>query len=421
MKIYLVGGAVRDIILGKKPHDKDYVVVGSTPREMLDLGYKQVGNEFPVFLHPETGEEYALARKEISTGKGYDDFKFDFNPNITLREDLERRDFTMNALAMDEKGNVIDYFHGQDDIKNQVIRYVNKEHFIEDPLRVLRACRFASQLDFMIDEPTIRLCRNMAKLKMIEHLTEERVWKEIEKALYTSNFDLFLHYLNVCNAIQVILPEVSILTEVPEPLEYHPEGNTYLHTILALKQVKGNTRIDSKERALVNFGVMCHDLGKQLTENWPHHHNHETLGLEIVDKMCDRLKVPNDFRDFGKLAVRYHMDFYKFLDMNVKTQYDMMEHITKFKDNYKLNLLMNVHVCDLFGKARIIPDEDFQYCAKVITRMNLIYTILHNIGLKDLPLETQEHLSKFKGEKFGKLYRDAKISYLKGHLRKNNE
>ena len=273
MEQYLVGGAVRDLIMDKEPHDKDYVVIGSTPEEMLSLGYKQVGNEFPVFIG-EDGCEYALARKEISTGKGYQDFKFDFNPNITLKEDLERRDFTMNALAMDENNQIIDYFNGQYDIKNHLIKHINDEHFKEDPLRVLRACRFASKLDFMVAEPTIRLCRQMSRLGMLQHLTEERVWKEIEKALHTNNFALFLHYLNCCNAIQIILPEFALLDKVQEPLEYHPEGNTYAHTLLCLKQVEKH-KLEGKDLALVNFGLLCHDLGKQLSENPPKHPGHD--------------------------------------------------------------------------------------------------------------------------------------------------
>lgn len=414
MKKYLVGGAVRDLIMDKEPHDKDYVVIGSTPEEMLSLGYKQVGNDFPVFIG-EDGCEYALARKEISTGKGYQDFKFDFNPEITLKEDLERRDFTINALAIDDNDKIIDYFWGKKDIENMMIRHINNEHFKEDPTRVLRACRFAAQLDFMIAEPTLRLCRQMSRLGMLQHLTEERVWKEIEKALHTNNFALFLHYLNCCNAIQIILPEFDILDRVEEPLEYHPEGNTYAHTLLTLKQVD-KYKLQGKDLALVNFGLLCHDLGKQLSENPPKHPGHDEAGIAIVDKLCDRLKVPNDYRDFAKKACKYHMKFYNFLDMNVKTQYDMIKEITKFKDNHNLALLQKVHVCDFLGRAKIRTGEEVDKVLKTISRQNLIFNIMKDVTLEDLPTDVQENLSHYQGEKFGKLYRDAMISYLKHKL-----
>lgn len=421
MKIYAVGGSVRDSLLNRESHDNDYVVVGSTIEEMLNTGFKQVGKEFPVFLHPITGEEYALARKEVSTGKGYTDFKFEFGSDITLQEDLERRDFTMNALAKDmETNEIIDYFHGKQDIENKLIRHVNSEHFTEDPLRVLRACRFSAQLDFMIHSDTIILCRQMARLGMLSHLTEERVWKEIEKALSTSNFDLFLHYLELCNAIQIILPEISILNDVPEALNWHPEGNVFAHTMLCYRALKSHFKeLRGHDLALVNFGILCHDLGKQLTdkEKWPSHHGHDILGSEIVERLCARLKIPNEFRDFGKVCCKYHMKLYTFLDMSLKKQYDMINEITKFKDRKFLDLLLKVHICDLFGKKRPCTDDEVQYCINTISRINTIYSILHNIGLEQLPKDKQEMLSKFEGKKFGELYRAEKIDYLRKRLK----
>lgn len=420
MRIFKVGGSVRDELLGRPSHDIDYVVVGSTIEEMLNLGYKQVGKEFPVFLN-EKGEEYALARKDISTGKGYTDFIFDFGPEVTLREDVKRRDFTINQICKDIKtGDIIDYYNGQTDLKNKIIKHIDSENFKTDPLRVLRACRFSAQLDFMIHSDTIILCRQMARLGMLEHLTEERVWKEIEKALSTSNFDLFLHYLELCNAIQIILPEISILSDVPEALNWHPEGNVFAHTMLCYRALKSHFKeLRGHDLALVNFGILCHDLGKQLTdkEKWPSHHGHDSLGSEIVERLCARLKIPNEFRDFGKICCKYHMKLYTFLDMSLKKQYDMINEITKFKDRKLLDLLLKVHVCDLFGKLRKVPDNEFQYMCNTITRINLIYSILHNIGLEQLPKDKQEMLSKFKGKKFGELYRAEKIDYLRKHLK----
>ena len=417
MQIFRVGGSVRDELLGRPIHDIDYVVVGATPEEMMARGFKQVGNDFPVFLD-EKGNEYALARKEISTGKGYQDFKFEFGPNITLKEDLIRRDFTINAMAEDSSGIILDYFNGKQDLKDKTIRHIS-DHFSEDPLRVLRACRFTAQLDFAIGGLTIVKCRQMARLGMLKHLTEERVWKEIEKALQTPRFEIFLHYLELCNAIQIILPEIIELDNVPEALNWHPEGNTYKHTILCLKQVKKHcSELKSTELALVNFGVLCHDLGKQLTdkEKWPSHHGHEDLGGEIVERLCARLKIPNLFRDFAKICCRYHMDLYHFLDMSLKKQYDFINAITKFKERTFLDLLLKVHLCDLFGKERPCTDEEFQYCCNTITRINLIYSILHRVGLEQLPPDRQKILSKFSGKKFGELYRAEKIQYLRKHL-----
>lgn len=417
-KIYKIGGSVRDKLLGKEPHDIDYVVVGATIDEMLEKGFKQVGAEFPVFLHPETNDEYALARKEVSTGDKYTDFKFDFQPTITLKEDCQRRDFTINQICEDEDGNIIDNFNGVNDLKNKVIRHINSEHFVEDPLRVLRFCRFIAQLEgFVGAEDTVRLCADMTQKGMLNALTEERVWKEIEKALTTPRFDLFLHYLDVIGALEVILPEVAALKDIPENTEYHPEGNAYAHTILTLKEV-GQYSLSGKDLALVNFALMCHDLGKALTpkEELPAHHGHDFNGLKLINRLCKRLKVPNDFRDFAKTFCNYHMQFYNFLERRTVTQYDLIETLTKFKDNHNMGLIQKCHACDKLGREGFIKPERIELMLRVFNRMNLIYTILKDIGLKDLPTDVQERLSHYKGEKFGKIYRDAKISYLKYHL-----
>jgi len=416
--IYKIGGAVRDKLLGKEPHDIDYVVVGSTPDEMLSLGYKQVGTDFPVFLHPETGEEYALARKEISTGDGYGDFKFDFNPKISLEEDCLRRDFTINQICEDENGQIIDYFNGVKDLRHRMIRHICAKHFVEDPVRLLRCARFAAKLDgFTIAEDTIRLCQSMVHKGMLNALTPERVWGEIEKALSSNHFNDFIHSLDVMDALEVILPEVAALKGVPENVEYHPEGNAYKHTLLTLKEVT-NHKLSEQDRAYVNFALMCHDLGKALTDKakWPAHHGHDDLGLSVIDCLCDRLKVPNDFRNYAKTFCKHHMKLYNFLDQHTKTQYDLIDTLTKFKDNHTLNIVQICHSCDKLGRAGMTNPERVELMLRVFNRMNLIYLILKDIGLKDLPVETQENLARFKGEKFGKLYRDAKISYLKRKL-----
>lgn len=433
MKVYLVGGSVRDKLLNRHIHDRDFVVVGSTPQQMLGLGYRQVGSDFPVFLHPDTGEEYALARKEISTGDGYKDFKFVFTPDITLKEDCERRDFTINSLVMDESGEIIDYFNGVKDLRNKIIRHINTQHFMEDPLRVLRAARFAAQLDFSIADSTKRLCRYMVEKGMLNALSSERVWKEIEKALYTTNFYKFIEVLDDLDALQILLPEVYNLKEIPENITYHPEGNSYKHVILTLQQVSNQYNIKGdflnlypdiqKEVALINFGLLCHDLGKALTpkEELPAHHGHSERGTDIIKNLCERLKVPNEFRDFGILACTYHMYFYEFLNTSVKKQYDKIKIWTdNFKDSKNVRLLLKLHRCDLDGRKGDIAQERIRTFENVSNRIETIITIMWNKTLKDLPHKKQEELSKFKGQQFGKLYRDAMISYLKHHLKENN-
>lgn len=426
MKIYAVGGSVRDELIGRPIHDNDYVVVGSSIEEMLSLGYKQVGKEFPVFLHPETGEEYALARKEVKSGDKHTDFKFEFGPDVTLEEDLRRRDFTMNAIAKDlETGEIVDPFKGWKDIHHEVIRHVDSEHFVEDPLRVLRGIRFAAQLRFPIHESTMDLFRQMVKDGMLQHLTPERIWAEIEKALHTPHFYTFIMLLDEIDALQIIFPEIAELRTVPENEIYHPEGNTYLHTLFTLNQVYDcffdvdpNADVDTKEIALLNFCMLCHDLGKldTLQEKWPAHHGHDELGAARVNALCDRLKVPNEYRDAAIRACTYHMRYYEFMKSRRKTQFDFVSNVTdNFRYFDRLRLLHRVHRCDLCGRAGNIDPDRIENYYNVTKTMNKIFNIMENVTLEDLPKDTQERLLAFKGEQFGKLYRDAKISYLKAH------
>ena len=426
IKIYLVGGACRDTLLGVEPHDKDYVVVGATPVEMEFFGYKRVGTDFPVFLHPETGEEYALARKEVKTGDKHTDFKFEFGPNVTLEEDLLRRDLTINAIAKDLKtGKYIDPFNGIQDLKNGVLRHVS-EHFIEDPLRVLRLGQFFCRFGFSIAPETMELCKQMVKGGMLNHLTEERIWAEIEKALHTPNFHKFILFLNEIDALQVIFPEVSALKDVPENVIYHPEGNAFNHVILTLKQVYNcffdvdpNVEVNTNEMALVNFGLLCHDLGKAYTdkEKWPAHHGHDVLGIEIINKLCNRLKIPNEYRDYGILAGKYHMRYYEFMKCKKKTQFDFVHDVTdNFRYFERLAFLHRIHRCDLCGRQGKIAPERLENYWIVTKRMNTIFSIMNGITLKDLPEDTQQRLLKYKGIVFGQRYREAMISYMKGKL-----
>lgn len=414
MKIYLVGGAVRDKLLGKEPHDKDYVVVGSTVEEMLSLGFTQVGKDFPVFLHPETGEEYALARTERKIGDKHTDFSFEFSSNVTLEDDLVRRDFTINAMAMDmETSEIIDYFNGKQDLENKILRAVRPETFIEDPLRVLRGCRFAAQLNFEIVSETMELFNQMVNDGMIEHLTAERVWKETEKALTLGyNSEKYFELLNECGALKVLMPEVYRLVNTPEQVKYHPSGNTFKHTMIALTRVQN-------EDSLTKFIVLCHDFGKGVTpvDILPKHSGHDERGIAEIDSFCDRLKVPNNYRESAKTFCKNHMRMARFTEMNVKKQYDMIKELSNnFKDLNILEIYIKGFYADWTGENEQTAWNDINEANDITNVIRKVFNIMYGITLKDLPEKTQEDLSKQKGEKFGKLYRDAMISYLKFRL-----
>lgn len=413
MKTYLVGGAVRDMLLGKQPHDKDYVVVGATVAEMLSKDFKQVGKEFPIFLHPETGEEYALARTERKSGNKHTDFLFDFSPDITLSDDLIRRDFTVNAMAMDlETGEVIDYFNGRQDLENKVLRAVRPETFIEDPLRVLRAFRFSAQLGFDIAPETGDLIRSMVKSGMLAHLTVERVLRECEKAL-SNGFQShrFFELLNTYEALEQLLPELYALTKAPEQLKYHPSGNAFAHTMIALQRVKN-------EDALTKFTVLTHDLGKGNTpaDILPKHNDHDVRGVSLIDGLCDRMKFSNEFRNTAKTFCKHHMRMARFNEMNLNKQYDMIKELShNFKDEKFLDIMLKAFQADWTGENVATSWNSLDECLEIQKHIKSVFETMKDIGLKDLPQEDQDSLLKFSGEKFGKLYRDYMIKFLRNN------
>lgn len=426
METFACGGAVRDEILGGTPKDYDYVVVGSTPEEMLKLGYKCVGNDFPVFLHPKTGDEYALARTERKTGDKHTDFEFEFGPHVTLEMDSLRRDFTMNSIYKDGNGEYIDLHNGIKDIEDGIIRHVDSNYFIQDPLRVLRAIQFKCRFGFKIAPETMKLCKQMVKDGMLDHLTPERIWNEIEKGLHTPRFYDFIETLDEMGALQVIFPEVAALKYVPENVIYHPEGNAFKHTLLTLQQVYNcffdvdpHIEVNTNEMALLNFCLLCHDLGKAHTnkEEWPAHHGHDLIGRSIVENLCLRLKVPNDYKDAAIRACAYHMKYYEFMKSAKKKQFDFVKNVTdNFRYFDRLALLHRIHRCDLCGREGVIAPERLENYWTVTKRMNTIFKIMKGVTLKDLPEDTQEKLSKCKGIVFGQRYRDAMISYMKHKL-----
>ena len=305
MKSYLVGGAVRDALLNLPVKDKDWVVVGASPAEMLAQGFQQVGRDFPVFLHPDTQQEYALARTERKSGSGYTGFVCYAAPDVTLEQDLQRRDLTINAIAQDDEGRYYDPYHGRADIEQRKLRHVSVA-FNEDPLRVLRVARFAARfahLGFVIADETLELMRSMAESGELSELTPERVWKETEKALETRTPQVYFQTLRDCGALVVLFPELDNLYGVPAPAKWHPEIDTGVHTLMTLA-----IAAELSEEVDVRFATLFHDVGKGLTppEKWPSHHGHGLAGVPLVEQLCQRLRVPNAIRDLALLVTEFH-------------------------------------------------------------------------------------------------------------------
>jgi len=305
VKTFLVGGAVRDALLRLPVKDRDWVVVGATPQTMLDQGYQQVGRDFPVFLHPASKEEYALARTERKSGNGYTGFVTQFAPDVTLEQDLQRRDLTINAIAQADDGTLIDPWYGQQDLTSRTLRHVSAA-FNEDPLRVLRVARFAARfahLNFRVADETQALMQQMAQSGELSHLTAERVWKETEKALLTRNPQVYFQVLRDCGALQVLFPEIDNLYGIPAPIKWHPEIDTGVHALMTLTMAAAlSDELD------VRFATLFHDVGKALTppEKWPSHHGHGLAGVPLVEALCQRLRVPNQVRDLALIVTEFH-------------------------------------------------------------------------------------------------------------------
>ncbi|MFA0902108.1 multifunctional CCA addition/repair protein [Vibrio cholerae] len=310
MQIYLVGGAVRDQLLQLPVYDRDWVVVGSSPQAMLAAGFQAVGKDFPVFLHPKSKEEHALARTERKTGVGYTGFACHYAPDVTLEEDLLRRDLTINAMAQDNSGQLIDPYGGQRDLAAKVLRHVSPA-FVEDPLRVLRVARFAAKLHhlgFTVAEETMQLMAKIAQSGELQHLTAERVWQEWHKSLSTHHPEVFLQVLRDCDALAVVLPEIDRLFGVPQPEKWHPEIDTGIHTLMVAKQAA-----QLSNSLPVRFAAQVHDLGKGVTppSEWPSHKLHCHTGLNIIESLCERIRVPNEFRDLALAVCAQHSNIHR--------------------------------------------------------------------------------------------------------------
>ena len=381
MNVYLVGGAVRDQLLGHPYHEKDYVVVGATPEQLLNLGYQPVGKDFPVFLHPETKEEYALARTERKAGHGYHGFEFYTDTSVTLEDDLIRRDLTINAIAMDEKGNIYDPYNGQADLNNRILRHVS-DAFTEDPLRVLRLARFAARykdLDFKIAPETLSLMQNLVQSGELNALTSERVWKETSRALMENHADVYFQVLRDCGALKVLFPEIDALFGVPQRPEYHPEIDCGIHTLMSLQQAcKANYSLD------VRFAVLVHDLGKALTpkEELPRHIQHEERGIAPVTEVCDRLKVPTQTKQLALAVCKEHLKCHQAFTLKAGTLWRLLQRLDVLRRPERVEAFVQACECDARGRLGL-ENRDYPQADFLLKLMQRVRTI----KASDLPPE----------------------------------
>ncbi len=379
MRVYLVGGAVRDHLLGHPYHEKDYVVVGATPEQLLAQGYQPVGKDFPVFLHPQTKEEYALARTERKSGHGYHGFEFYTDTSVSLEEDLIRRDLTINAMAMDEDGNVYDPYKGQQDLTDRILRHVSNA-FVEDPLRVLRIARFAARykaLGFTVAPETLALMQQLAESGELQALTPERVWKETSRALMENHADEYFEVLRACGALKVLFPELDALYGIPQRPEYHPEIDCGIHTMMSLQQAcKANYSLD------VRFAVLVHDLGKALTptEELPRHIMHEERGVKPVTEVCDRLKVPTNTKQLALAVCKEHLKCHQALNLKPGTLWRLLQRLDVLRRPERVEAYVQACECDSRGRLGL-EDREYPQSQYVLDAMEVV----RGIKAQDLP------------------------------------
>ena len=373
MQIYLVGGAVRDALLNIPVKDHDWVVVGATPAELLAQGFEQVGADFPVFLHPKTHEEYALARTERKSGKGYQGFDCRFSPDITLEEDLLRRDLTINAMARDEHGNIVDPYGGQADLNAKILRHVSPA-FGEDPLRVLRVARFAARfapLGFTVAEETMALMSRMVQEGELDYLVAERVWQETRRALGEKMPSVYFQVLKDCGALSVWFPEVAALFGVPQPEKHHPEIDCGVHALLSLTAAAALSN-----DIPVRWAGLTHDLGKALTpeSEWPRHIAHENRGIKPLKALHTRLKVPNDCADLALLACEFHTHVHRAFELRGETLIKLFNRTDAWRKPERFEQFLQVCEADAKGRTGLeqTPYPQADYCRQALAQANTI-------------------------------------------------
>ena len=399
MQVYLVGGAVRDHLLGHPYHEKDYVVVGATPEQLLAQGYQPVGKDFPVFLHPETKEEYALARTERKSGRGYHGFEFYTDPSVSLEDDLIRRDLTINAMAMDNEGNIYDPYAGQQDLEQRILRHVS-DAFVEDPLRVLRIARFAARyksLGFSVAEETLTLMKQLVESGELNALIKERVWKETSRALMEDYADEYFTVLRTCGALKVLFPELDALYGIPQRPEYHPEIDSGIHTMMSLQQAcKADYSLD------VRFAVLVHDLGKALTpaNELPRHIMHEERGVKPVTELCDRLKVPTNTKQLAIAVCKEHLKCHQALSLKPGTLWRLLQRLDVLRRPERVEAFIQACECDSRGRLGL-EDRDYPQATYILKAMEVV----RNIKAQDLPADV-------KGQEIGEMLIQKRIEAL---------
>lgn len=430
MKIYLVGGAVRDALLNRRVVEKDYVVVGATPEQLTALNFTQVGKDFPVFLHPDSKDEYALARTERKSGQGYHGFKLCFDPSVTLTEDLMRRDLTVNALAIatdkldqtdladlanlpaliqKNQQHIIDPYKGLDDLQNKVLRHVSPA-FAEDPLRVLRVARFAARyahLGFSVAPETLALMRQLAESGELATLTPERIWKETQRALAEKDASVYFEVLRNCGALAVIFPEIDALFGIPQPVAYHPEIDTGLHTLLSLEQAcKANAN------AMVRFAVLVHDLGKALTPNdmLPSHRGHEEKGVIPVQNLCQRLKVPKSYEQLAVAVCRFHLKCHRAFELKASSIVKLLNQLDGIRNPDKVANFVQACMFDAKGRTGL-ENRDYPQAEYLLDCLKAISAI----KFTDLP----KNITNKGGEAIANAFYQARVSAVKQVVRQS--
>ncbi|MFG0418288.1 multifunctional CCA addition/repair protein [Pseudomonas sp. zjy_8] len=403
MQIYKVGGAVRDRLLGRPVTDIDRVVVGADAEQMLALGYRPVGEDFPVFLHPQSGEEYALARTERKSGRGYGGFTFHASPDVTLEEDLIRRDLTINAMAEDDQGTLFDPYGGQRDLAARVLRHVSPA-FAEDPLRVLRVARFAARyapLGFSVAEETLALMRQLAESGELAHLTAERSWKEISRALMEPRPDVFVQVLRDCGALAALLPEVDALFGVPQPAAHHPEIDTGVHVLSVLQQCA-----EHEQPLSVRWASLLHDVGKGLTpaEQWPRHIAHEHLGLNLIQAINERCKAPRDCAELALLVGEFHTHGHRARELRASTLLELLQRFDVFRRPQRFAEF--VAACEMDARGRLgLEQRDYPQAAYLLGAAE----VARQVAVKPL-------LEKgYKGAELGEALNRERLNALKAY------